>query len=63
MNRLPKLLTMHQAAEILHVSTRAIANWIKDGTLHAYKPDGTKLVRIAESDLLSLLVPARMDLQ
>ena len=51
--RLPRLLTVKEAAQSLHVSTKTIDRWRLDGTLPFLKLG--RLIRIAESEIEAFL--------
>ena len=56
-SRLPRLLTVKEAAHLLHVSTRTIDRWRLDGMLPFLKLG--RLIRIAESELEALMRSGR----
>jgi excisionase family DNA binding protein len=51
------LLTVEQAAQLLQLSPSSIRSYIRQGTLKAFRIGGLRKVRIAHTDLLSLLQP------
>lgn len=50
-------LTIKQAAELIGVHENTIRVWIKNGTLMAYRLNGTKIIRILEADIHKLKQP------
>jgi excisionase family DNA binding protein len=51
----PKILTVREAAELLRVTERCIAQWKADGRLPAMKLGG--YIRFKREDVLALLQP------
>ena len=49
LSRLPRLLTVKEAAQLLHVSTRTIDRWRLEGMLPFLKLG--RVIRVAESEL------------
>ena len=56
-SRLPRLLTVKEAAQLLHVSTRTIDRWRLDGMLPFLKLG--RLIRIAENELEAFMRSGR----
>ncbi len=56
-SRLPRLLTVKEAAQLLHVSTRTINRWRLDGMLPFLKLG--RLIRIAENELEAFMRSGR----
>jgi excisionase family DNA binding protein len=48
---LGQIYTIHDVATLLHVSPRAVQDWIKDGLLPAIRYG--KLLRVREADLVA----------
>lgn len=55
----PKHLTLPQAADVLAVSEHSVRNWIKDGSLPAFRVGPGGHFRIAEPDLAAFRKPVR----
>ena len=53
-SELPPMMNLKQAADVLDVSVSTVRNWIKDGTLPAYRL-GPRFVRVMVSDLNALI--------
>lgn len=49
-------LTQKQAADEAKCSERTVRNWIATGRLPAYRPKGSRLIRISRDDLDALMV-------
>jgi excisionase family DNA binding protein len=56
-NRLPRLLTAAEIAELLGLSVKTVRRWIAQGELHAHQFG--RQVRVSEDDLLSFLARHR----
>jgi len=50
------MVDLKQAADALDVSVNTVRNWVKDGTLKAYRL-GPRLLRVRVSDLNALVSP------
>jgi excisionase family DNA binding protein len=50
------MMDLKQAADALDVSLNTVRNWVKDGTLKAYRL-GPRLLRVMVSDLNALVSP------
>jgi excisionase family DNA binding protein len=57
-----ELFTVEQAAEYLQLSQSSIRSYIRHGKLQAFRIAGKRKVLIRRVDLLSLLEPARPEL-
>jgi len=55
-SELPPMVDLKQAADALDVSVNTVRNWVKDGTLKAYRL-GPRLLRVRVSDLNALVSP------
>ena len=55
-SELPPMVDWKQAADALDVSVNTVRNWVKDGTLKAYRL-GPRLLRVRVSDLNALVSP------
>jgi excisionase family DNA binding protein len=57
-SRLPLLLTVKQAAEVLGQCEKTIRRRIEDGDIPVHRPGG-RAIRIAEADLLAYIARTR----
>jgi len=55
-SELPPMVDLKQAADALDVSLNTVRNWVKDGTLKAYRL-GPRLLRVRVTDLNALVSP------
>lgn len=62
MDKIERMYTIIEAAELLHISPNALRIRIRKGDIPAYKPNPTKqgYVYISESDLLEYLEKCKL---
>jgi excisionase family DNA binding protein len=56
-SRLPRLLTIDEAAEVLSLSTKTIRRRIDAGEIPVHRPG--RVIRIAENDLIAYIAQTR----
>ena len=63
MDKLERMYTVNEAAEMLHISPNALRIRIRKGYIPAYKPNPVKqgYVYISESDLLKYLEKSKLN--
>lgn len=63
MEKIDKMYTVIEAAELLHISPNALRIRIRKGDIPAYKPNPVKqgYVYISESDLLEYLEKSKLN--